>query len=438
MKVDRDIQDSFSDLLRLELVSSFGEEHIDDNIRIFWDIFMAEETQNFLEVLSGKEVQNNLGFLVQDVLLWTVFGYGPNWTDRKPIMPPLQEISLDSLNWADWISYNDSSGHTLVNAIRSPNFYPERVLDFGTDKDTMQFYGYDPSAGMQVKGMDCIQHITLHHTAGHLIQSVNTLTDPNRKSSGQLNRVSANFLVASSGITYALVPYEYAAWHAGSGRCFDYDPRIVDFRSLPGNYNMYSIGIEIVDVPLWNTKNIPNEFSSYQVSRVSRLCTELYQLIKTGGDFCGQPGDHIVSHGEVDPQRKRDVNWSFPWHVLADQGLIDLPQVQCADYDSVLYSYQPGKEVSCKAVAQLRHDLRMVGIPANITGDVAKDELYDVALARCCWQFKAKYMGYGHPEVCSLDPKIAWAEGDKDMNLDWQNAAEETLKRVISNRYGHC
>ena len=113
------------------------------------------------------------------------------------------------------------------------------------------------------------------------------------------SRVSAHYMVEEDGRVFALVPEERRAWHAG--RSF--------WRGVT-DVNAISIGVEVVN-PGHEFGYRP--FPDAQIAAVIDLLGD----IRTRWTV---PGERIIGHADVAPERKEDPGELFPWKRLAEAG----------------------------------------------------------------------------------------------------------------------
>ncbi len=122
--------------------------------------------------------------------------------------------------------------------------------------------------------------------------------------------VSCHYLIAPNGTTYAMVPEDKRAWHAGKG-----------WWRGQTDINSLSIGIELV----WpedreaQEDEIPGPFPSAQMDALVTLAREIVNRWNI------LPED-VLAHSDIAPTRKRDPGERFDWARLAAEGLALLPQ----------------------------------------------------------------------------------------------------------------
>lgn len=185
--------------------------------------------------------------------------------------------------------------------------------------------------------------LVLHFTNGDFPRSLRILTE---------GRVSSHYLVAESPPTiYRLVDERRRAWHAG-------------LSSWKGNtqLNASSIGIEIVNMGLQGPVEI-GSFADYppeQIDAVIELCRDIVKRH-------GIPPERVVGHSDIAPQRKVDPGPKFPWHRLAQVGLIVWPGAE------TVAERLPAFEQQLPEVAWFQQQLALHGfaVPANGELDAA-------------------------------------------------------------------
>jgi len=154
-----------------------------------------------------------------------------------------------------------------------------------------------------------VLYLILHYTEANFDHSMDILTTerPDRPP------VSAHYLVRETPVeVYQLVDEGQRAWHAG--------PSYWKGASL---LNSSSIGIEIVNSGPRREPAEPGDqdfvpFPEEQIQQVIQLCKEIVARHHI------RP-DRILGHSDIQPQSKQDPGPSFPWHRLAEAGLIPWP-----------------------------------------------------------------------------------------------------------------
>jgi N-acetylmuramoyl-L-alanine amidase len=135
------------------------------------------------------------------------------------------------------------------------------------------------------------QIIVLHHTATPDAASALRLL----RTHNDQGRVSAHYLVESSGRIDQLVDDGNRAWHAGVARWGD----ITDLNSS-------SIGIEI-------DNDGKSPFTTPQIQALINLLADLTARLHI-------PRHAVIGHGDIAPGRKSDPSAQFPWATLASYG----------------------------------------------------------------------------------------------------------------------
>jgi N-acetyl-anhydromuramyl-L-alanine amidase AmpD len=100
--------------------------------------------------------------------------------------------------------------------------------------------------------------------------------------------VSSHYIIDRDGVIYQLVPDNDVSYHCGMSRMPDPDGRT--------GVNAFSIGIELVG-------GVNDRFTEPQYVSLQELIVHLKQRYPIG---------HIVSHGEVAPDRRTDP-WNLDW-----------------------------------------------------------------------------------------------------------------------------
>jgi N-acetylmuramoyl-L-alanine amidase len=112
-------------------------------------------------------------------------------------------------------------------------------------------------------------------------------------------KVSAHYLIEEDGRTFALVPEERRAWHAG-----------VSFWKGERNLNGVSIGVELVN---------PGHDWGYRAFPEAQI-TALLELLAGVRDRWEVTDARIIGHSDIAPDRKLDPGELFPWKRLAEAG----------------------------------------------------------------------------------------------------------------------
>lgn len=100
--------------------------------------------------------------------------------------------------------------------------------------------------------------------------------------------VSSHYIIDRDGVIYQLVPDNDISYHCGISRMPDPDGRT--------GVNAFSIGIELVG-------GLNDRFTELQYQSLQELIVHLKQRY---------PISHVVSHGEVAPDRRSDP-WNLDW-----------------------------------------------------------------------------------------------------------------------------
>ncbi len=150
-------------------------------------------------------------------------------------------------------------------------------------------------------------------------------------------RVSAHYLIDEDGTTYALVPEERRAWHAG-----------VSFWAGVRDINARSIGIEIVN---------PGHEFGYRAFPEPQMAAleELAQGILVRHPI---PPQRVLGHSDVAPARKTDPGELFDWTRLARAGVGLWP------FDGSATTAPAG------GIAALQRNLARFGYDAPSTGEL--------------------------------------------------------------------
>ncbi|MBP7865818.1 MAG: N-acetylmuramoyl-L-alanine amidase [Acidobacteria bacterium] len=146
-----------------------------------------------------------------------------------------------------------------------------------------------------------VRFLVLHFTQESWSNSLRILTEGD---------VSSHYLVRDNPVRiYRLVDENRRAYHAG-------------LSSWKGQtqLNSASIGIEIVN---GGAREGPEglSFADYPPAQVDAVI----DLVRDIAARHGIPGENILGHAEIAPQRKLDPGPKFPWQRLADAGLIPWP-----------------------------------------------------------------------------------------------------------------
>ena len=150
-----------------------------------------------------------------------------------------------------------------------------------------------------------VQYVVVHYTAGDTARSLALLTK---------GEVSSHYLIddAETPTIYQLVDEGKRAWHAGDS-------------SWKGRtwLNASTIGIELVNCGYVDRAE-GREWCPYSEAQIDRLVLLLKDIVARHGLTSGV----IIGHSDIALGRKQDPGPLFPWHRLADEGLIPWPTAQ--------------------------------------------------------------------------------------------------------------
>jgi len=156
-----------------------------------------------------------------------------------------------------------------------------------------------PSPNHDARGDAAVDMLVLHYTGMRTAEAaLERLCDPAAK-------VSAHYTIDRDGTTYAHVPEERRAWHAG-----------VSWWAGARDVNARSIGIELVN-PGHEFGYVA--FAEDQIGALIALCCEIVARHPIAPR-------RIVGHSDVAPPRKTDPGELFPWRRLAMEGIGVWPQ----------------------------------------------------------------------------------------------------------------
>ncbi|MCH8113180.1 MAG: N-acetylmuramoyl-L-alanine amidase [Proteobacteria bacterium] len=117
---------------------------------------------------------------------------------------------------------------------------------------------------------------------------------------GPASKVSAHYLIDQDGATYAMVPEERRAWHAGVASWHGED-----------NINSRSIGIELVNP---GHELGYQEFPEAQMAALESLAGGIVRRHDIAAP-------RVLGHSDVAPTRKQDPGERFDWRRLAAVGV---------------------------------------------------------------------------------------------------------------------
>jgi N-acetylmuramoyl-L-alanine amidase len=128
--------------------------------------------------------------------------------------------------------------------------------------------------------------IVIHYTGSNSLEgALSWLASPK-------SGVSAHLVIAKNGTVYQMVPFDVAAWHAGSS---SYEGK--------SHVNAFSIGIECVGIgDAWPKAQVD------AIHDVVAAIGEAYDI------------EDIVGHSDVAPGRKVDPGPNFPWDAVTSTG----------------------------------------------------------------------------------------------------------------------
>jgi N-acetylmuramoyl-L-alanine amidase len=145
-----------------------------------------------------------------------------------------------------------------------------------------------------------VRFIIVHFTQADFEHSLRRLTQ---------EEVSSHYLVAADPPrVYRLVPEERRAWHAGPS-----------FWQGATALNSSSVGIEIVN--LGNGDDAARGYEPFPDPQIDRVIG----LIRDIAHRHGVRPDRIIGHAEVQPRTRTDPGPQFPWHRLAEAGIVPWP-----------------------------------------------------------------------------------------------------------------
>lgn len=200
-----------------------------------------------------------------------------------------------------------------------------------------------------------VQYIVLHYTVGDFSHSLKLLTQ---------GEVSAHYLIGrDAGQIYQLVDDSRRAWHAGDsswrGRTW---------------LNASTLGIELVNQG-YTEQNGVRHWQPYSDEQIAQLIALLKELLRRHQ----LPIDSIIGHSDIAFARKSDPGPLFPWHKLAEAGLIRWPDAaQVQRYQNQFSSELPGPE-------WVQQKLQQIGYGLALSGQ------FDTSTAQALAAFQMKY-----------------------------------------------
>lgn len=198
--------------------------------------------------------------------------------------------------------------------------------------------------------------VVLHYTEVDLPTSLRLLTSA---------QVSCHYLVSDELPTrvYRLVPEDRRAWHAGLSHWRGH-----------AQLNASSIGIEIVNPgPLKTGRG--SEFAPYPEHQIDAVVALVKDIVRRHGV---RP-EHVVGHSDIAPTRKTDPGPAFPWHRLAQEGLVAWPR------DEDVARSLPAFTTQLPTVAWFQQALGEVGYGVPTHGQL------DEGTLACLRAFQMKY-----------------------------------------------
>ena len=202
----------------------------------------------------------------------------------------------------------------------------------------MQFVNKYKSLNYDLRSSNSeIKYIIIHYTAmDDYKEAISFLT--NKK-----NRVSSHFLISKLGTVYNLVDMKYRAWHAG-----------FSFWKNERDINSYSVGIELDNC---GKNNETNQYSLKQISSLVMLIKYIKKKYKI---------DHnsILGHSDIAPYRKIDPGKNFPWNILYNNKIINLPNLASKIDSLKIESYLDSIPLKTKKIKAL-HMLGVIGYNAK-------------------------------------------------------------------------
>ncbi|MBB1628996.1 N-acetylmuramoyl-L-alanine amidase [Achromobacter sp. UMC71] len=142
-----------------------------------------------------------------------------------------------------------------------------------------------------------VRFVVLHYTSADDALSMRLLSQ---------GKVSAHYLINTSGRTYRLVDETRAAWHAGESSWFGLNAM-----------NSTSVGIEIVNLGWTDGDDGKPQWHAYGDKQIRALTLLLRDVIQRNGIA----PENVVGHSDIAPQRKVDPGPLFPWKQLAAAGI---------------------------------------------------------------------------------------------------------------------
>lgn len=234
-----------------------------------------------------------------------------------------------------------------------------------------------------------INYIITHFTEINFTETIERFLNPNAK-------VSAHYLIASSGKIYCLIQPKYRAWHAGPSK----------WRNKVA-MNDYSIGIEM-------DNNGCEEFSKPQMKSCVELCLKLTQ------DW-NIPKANILGHSDIAPHRKIDPGILFDWKHLLSHGLGIYFNDNMKTNKNQQNSYHLGQR--SPKIFELQKKLRHIGYDVRITG------CYDQSF---CYIVRAFQLHFA-PQMLQ-NKLVSIKDIDYQAHL-WNDKLDNILEQIYQNSH---
>lgn len=197
-----------------------------------------------------------------------------------------------------------------------------------------------------------VDMVVLHYT-GMTHGALERLRDPAAK-------VSAHYLIDEDGTTYALVPEDKRAWHAG----------VASWQG-ESDINSCSIGIELAN------PGHDHGYPAFSSVQMAALVTLLRAVIKRHDISIAR----VLGHSDVAPGRKQDPGERFDWQALAQAGFGLWPDSPVnGDWPTLAHGDQGD------AVAELQDHLAALGYALTIDGVYGPETVAVVAAFQRHWR----------------------------------------------------